>query len=485
MLRHSGTAARRHSETEVRALACRCAAVPLVALLAACASAGDPPGGPPDIDPPVVQGTTPDSGAVLEQPPHSAAILFDEVIAERVAGNPNTIDGAVVLSPVVGPVRVSWKRTRIEVSPRGGFKPGRIYHLELLPVVTDLRNNRMRTGRTIVFSTGPEIPHAHLRGAIVDWVGARAAARALVEAQLMPDSLPYRTYADSTGWFDMGAMPPGTYVVYGIMDTNGDKRRGSREAFDSTRIELTDSGAVELYAFVHDTLGPRVRDVETPDTMTVKITFDRPIDPAFSFDTAHVALTTADDSTTKLPVSGIFTQAGLDSLRAAADSARRAATRDTMHTDTTRVDTTRADTTRVRPLRPPRPVGLPPGAPVPVPGAARPPLDSTRAQKMLARRHPPTDVRIVKLDSPLAIGVHYVIRLDSVRGLTGAYAHSRGQIHIAPRRPSPIVGSAPGARDTTVGDTLHTHPPRTDSVRTDTTRTPPALPHARTPARPS
>ena len=460
----------------------RLAPWPLGLLLLACASAGDPPGGPPDIDPPVVQGTTPDSGATLEQPPHSASILFDEVIAERVAGNPSTIDGAVVLSPTVGPVRVSWKRTRIEVSPRGGFKPGRIYHLELLPVVTDLRNNRMRTGRTIVFSTGPEIPHARRRGAIVDWVGARPAARALVEAVLMPDSLPYRTYADSTGWFDMGAMPPGTYVVYGIMDTNGDKRRGGREAFDSTRLDVADSGAVELYAFVHDTLGPRVRDVETPDTMTVKITFDRPIDPSFTFDTANVALTTAEDTTTKLPVAGIYTQPGLDSLRAAADSARRAAARDTTHADTTRADTSRAR----RPL-PPRPA-LPLGVAVPGPGAARPPLDSSRALKMLARRRPPTDVRIVKLDTPLAIGVRYVIRLDSVRGLTGAYAHSRGQIHIAARRPSPIVGSAPGARDTTAGrDTTRiTHPDstRTDSTRADTTQTGSARPRVRASARP-
>jgi Big-like domain-containing protein len=406
----------------------------------------------------VVQ-TTPDSGAVLQTPPHEAAIQFDEVIAERVAGTPNTIDGAVVLSPTVGPTRVSWKRTRLEVSPRGGFKPGRIYRLELLPVVTDLRTNRMHQGRLIVFSTGPEIPHARLTGAIVDWVAGHAAPRALVEAVLLPDSLPYRTVTDSTGWFDMGAMPAGTYLIYGIMDTNGDKRRGPREAFDTSRVEVTDSGVVELYAFVHDTIGPRVRQVETQDSMTVKVTFDRPIDPAFAFDTAHVALTTEEDSTTKLPVTGIFTERQLDSLRAAADSARRAA-RDTAHADTTRV-----------PAAAPAPA--PPAALPSRAAAARPPLDSTRAQKMIARRRPPTDVRFLRLDTPLTTGVRYVVRFDSVRGLLGALGTSRGQIRIAPRRVSPVSGHAPGARDTTA----------TDTTRTDSTRVrPPGHPATRPPS---
>ena len=55
-------------------------------------------------------------------------------------------------------------------------------------------------------------------------------ALALIEAVLLPDSLPYRTLADSTGWFRMTQMPAGTYLVYGILDTNGDRRRGAREA---------------------------------------------------------------------------------------------------------------------------------------------------------------------------------------------------------------------------------------------------------------
>src|SRR5262249_35822692 len=117
--------------------------------------------------------------------------------------------------------------------------------------------------------------------------------------------------------------------------------------------------------------------------------------------------------------------------------------------------------------------GQQPGAPprpVPIPGQGRPPLDSTRAQKMLARRHPPTDVRVLRLEAPIEVGVHYVIRLDSVRGLTGAYAHSPRPVHIAPPPPSPIVGTAPGARDTTATDTTRVRPPPPDSARTDSTR---------------
>ena len=216
----------------------RCLGASLCAMITACASTGDPPGGPPDAQPPMVSQVAPESGAVLTTPPVEATVVFDEVISERVAGQPNDITGAILLSPTSGVVTVGWHRDRLTIRPRGGFLAGRVYHLVILPVVTDLRTNRLRAGRTIVFSTGPEIPGAVLEGSVVDWVAGRPATRALIEALLLPDSLTYRALADSAGYFRLLQIPPGRYLVRGVMDTNHDRRLGTREAYDSVSVGL-------------------------------------------------------------------------------------------------------------------------------------------------------------------------------------------------------------------------------------------------------
>jgi hypothetical protein len=439
-----------------------------LAACAACASAGDPPGGPPDEEAPQLVSSTPDSGAVVDRVPGRVDLVFSEVISERVAGTPPTITSAVIVSPSLRETRVAWKRTRLEARPAEGFQPGRVYRVELVPVITDLRQNRMTQGRVIVFSTGPAIPFAVLEGAVADWAGGRPAVRALIEAVLLPDSLPYRTLADSTGWFSMRQMPPGTYLVHGIMDTNGDRRRGTREAYDTVRVELADRALVELYAFVHDTVGPRVRQVEVQDSLTIRLTFDRPIDPSFAFDTALVTLATAEDTTTRLPIEGIYTQAQVDSLRRAAEAARRTA----------------RDTAGVEPPPPPPPP--PPAAPVrgaPAgrggPGARPAPLDSTVAQRMLARRPPPTDVRMLRLAQPLEVDVRYVIILHGVRGLTGAESRSRGQIRIPRPRARTPVAPGPGAQEMVPVDPARPDSARVpvapDTVRADTSAPSPHL----------
>lgn len=425
--------------------------------IVACASTGDPPGGPPDRKPPVVMRVDPESGSVLTTPPSEVSIYFDEVINERIVGTPSEIKGAVMLSPTTEPERVRWHRDRVSVRPKSGFEANRVYRVEVFPVITDLRSNKMRAGRVIVFSTGPAIPASTLQGTVVDWVAGRPAVRALIEAVLMPDSLVYRTLADSAGVFRLDLLPPGEYRVYGIMDTNNDRRRGTREVYDSASVAAADTSAapLELYAFVRDTTGPRLRQSDVVDSMTLKLTFDRPLDPTLVLDTSMVTVAPLDDSTSGLPVVGVFTQKELDSLRA------RVA--DTVTADSLRPapDSVPADSARpARPdtLRPAAPVA--PARPVARPGA-RAPLDSTRAEKMLARRPPPTDVRLVRLGVPLVPDTRYVIFARGVRSLSGNENDARGVVRPPRRAVAPPVNGA--ARDSVAAP---------DSTRADTTSAP-------------
>jgi len=421
----------------------RAARATLAAVAVACASAGDPPGGPPDEDPPVVTSIAPDSGSVASALPSEALVHLSEVVNERVASPRPNISSAVLLSPVKGPVRVTWRRDHISIRPREGFQPGRIYRLEVFPVLTDLRQNRMKLGAIAVFSTGPALAGGRLDGAVVDWAGGRPANGALIEAVLLPDSLPYRAVADSSGSFSLREIPGGDYLVYGVVDQDNNRERGPREAYDTVRLSVADSATVEIFAFPHDTTAPRLRTVEIADSLSLRLTFDRPLDPVLVLDTPAIRLASAADSATRLPVAAVLTPPQFDSLRAA--RAPRAAA------DSGRAGTP-ADTARAR-------------APADTARARRAPRDSTRAQKMLARRPAPSAVRVVRLAEPLAPGARYVVEVTGVRSLSGVTGDARGQISVpVPSRRTEARRTAPAdstgaARDTSQAGGLRPPPP--------------------------
>ena len=382
----------------------------------ACANQGPPPGGPPDTSPPQVLAVRPESGAVVPGWKDDAVIQFDDVIDEMATGGGGggAITGLakqIVLSPVAGEVNVSWHRSSIHVKPAEGWKPGRVYHLQVLPGIVDLRRNVAKTGRTVIFSTGPAMPTAAITGTALQWVEQRLLISGAIRAVPAGDtSLAYLTVTDSTGKFRLDAVPPGRYMVYAIQDQNNNRRLDRREAYDSATVTLDTTAAVALWTFVHDTVGPRARAADPVDSITFRLTFTQAIDPARLPDTTRLAVLALPDST-PLPVAAIMTPAGYDSLaakeRAALDSARRAA--DTTHA--ARPDTSRhADTTQ----RPPTPPRAGPGG-----AAARPPADTT--WKILLRQRPaPSDKLVVRMSRPLPPASRFFVRVRGVRNLNGA-----------------------------------------------------------------
>ena len=67
--------------------------------------------------------------------------------------------------------------------------------------------------------------------------------------------------ADSSGHFKLGPLPRGEYLVRGVLDQNRNLRLDGREAFDTVRLAPGKTAAGELWAFVHDTTPPRIREV--------------------------------------------------------------------------------------------------------------------------------------------------------------------------------------------------------------------------------
>jgi hypothetical protein len=329
----------------------------------------------------------PESGAVIPDLRGDAVIQFDGVIDELSGGSAAAaatgggLAARILLSPTVGEVKVSWHRSSIHVKPKEGWKRGRVYQLQVLPGIADLRRNIMKDRRTIVFSTGPDIPHAALAGVAVQWVEQRPLAGGLIRAMRLPDTAAYLAVADSAGSFRLDHLPPGRYTVFGVADQNGNRLRDRREAYDSTLVTLDSTATVVLWTFAHDTLGPRLRLAEPVDSVTARLTFSQPLDPTRPPETLAVRVLSLPDST-PLPVRALLAPADYDSLtareRAAADSARAA--RDTTARPAP------PDTTR-RPARRDSAAGPPP-TPPPAPGAATAPRPPPRPP-LAPRRVPP------------------------------------------------------------------------------------------------
>ena len=372
-----------------------------------------------------------------------AVVQFDEVIDETPggAGGGGAITGLaqkIVLSPVAGDVNVSWHRSAIHIQPEEGWKPNRVYHLELLPGIADLHRNVTKTGTTIVFSTGGPLPGAGLSGTVVLWVEQRLLAQAVIRAAPLPDTVAYVTLTDSAGNFRLRELPPGRYRVWALQDQNNNRRLDRRELFDTVSVTVDSTASVVLWAFVHDTVGPRIRTIESLDSATLRISFSQPLDPARPPDTAAVRVFALPD-TTPVGVRALYRPAQFDSLqaraRAVADSLKR------LQDTTARRDTTaRHDSSRARAAPPSAAAQRAPAAPRGVARAgsdtaAR--VDTARVRKLLAQRPVPYDRLVVQTAPPLTPGAKYLVRVRGAINLSGVAGDGVGVVEIPVPKPAP------------------------------------------------
>jgi len=340
-----------------------------------------PPGGPPDVAAPQIVSIVPDSGTVGVKP-KEVIFHFDEVVSEK-PQSATTLADLFLISPRDGVPRVSWHRDAITVKPSHGWRNNTPYTVILLRGLSDIRGNVRNTGATTFFSTGPTIPRTRLSGQVFDWVSGAPAVGALVESFVPPDSLhPFVALVDSTGAFTLEHLPPGRYLVRAYLDRNKNLAVEPSEPWDSVTLNLTDSAQKEFLVFTHDTVAPRIRDVEVFDSLSLRVTFDKPIDTAQTLAAANFSLT------------------GPDSARVPIVSAGPAPK-----------DTTPKIT----------PVEVRPQAARPAAGRApaRAPADTGSAPKRVMSRASPISSVIIKLEHPLMPKTVYRVRAVGIRGLTG------------------------------------------------------------------
>jgi hypothetical protein len=388
-----------------------------------CASPAFPPGGPEDRAPAQLVSITPDS-MTTGVSPRTVVFRFDEVVSER----PQTgasLASLFLISPRDGAPLVDWRRSALTVRQRRGWRPNTTYTVTMLPGLADLRGNVRRDGAVAVFSTGPALDTGTVSGQVFDWVAGRPAPRALVEAIRLPDSTTYLAQADSTGRFALSYLAPGRYVVRGFADVNANRGLEPREPWDSVVVEVPAAAAVELLAFIHDTVGPRIQTVAVTDSMTLRLTFDRPIDPGQPIAAELFTLRDADSTPVRL-ARALAARDWDRELSARRDSAARTARDSAAAADTgglpIRRDTpaARADT------------------------AAR--GDSLGVERGPSRPSPIVDV-VLRTATPLRPATSYRVSARGIRGLLGAERTS-DRAFSTPRAAAPADTAARARADT-------------------------------------
>ena len=432
---------------------------PLGGLLVAvaCAKMGPPPGGPPDLVSPQLVARFPDSSAVLPNFKDDAEFTFDEVISEGTSANfglgNGTLESLILLSPSDEVPIVRWRRDRITVRPREGWQNGRVYRIEIRPGIADLRTNRLEQGAVITFTTGAVQPRTILRGMVVDWTSRRPQAGGIVEAILMPDSLSYRGVADSSGTFTLGPLPAGEYLVYAGVDQNRNFRVEPREVFDSVRVAQGEEAVGEIWAFRHDSVGPRIQTVALRDSLTIIVTLNQMIDPRVPLVPSMARVRRLPDST-EIGVIAVHPPAIFDSLFPAGRVVPLTAA-DSAQADSIALARARADSVRAESLAETQRLEAEREAADARRGIVRRSDTPNQGRQLepLTSRPALVDRIQIRVDSILAPGGRYIVEINGIRNPNGASTPGL-LVLVVPEPPPP----PPTADSTAV-------PPDTGAVR--------------------
>jgi hypothetical protein len=193
--------------------------------LAGCAKRMPPSGGPPDIEPPRVIGSVPDSGAARVPRDARLTVTFSEGMDARSTGD------AVALAPRVEIRQRRWSGRTLTVVLAETLKAHQTYTLFLGSGARDRHGNNLQNGAAVVFSTADSFPHGRLEGEI-EARGFPAPGTYLwcydAGSGRMPDSTA-RDFdalglADKLGHFRVDGLPvPGRYRLWAFADLNSNR----------------------------------------------------------------------------------------------------------------------------------------------------------------------------------------------------------------------------------------------------------------------
>lgn len=194
-------------------------------LLAACASIGNPSGGPRDEVPPVFVRSLPAPG---ERNVNRTRLdlYFDENIKLDDAFNKVIVSPPQTNTPVV-----SANGRHLTVDLKDTLIPNTTYTIDFADAIQDLNEGNLLDAFAFDFATGPDIDSLRISGIVLEakslepaqgmLVGAYSIDADSVVSTLRPDRV---TRTNQLGQFTIRNLKPGSYRVYAINDINRDYR---------------------------------------------------------------------------------------------------------------------------------------------------------------------------------------------------------------------------------------------------------------------
>jgi hypothetical protein len=193
--------------------------------LGACAKKEPPSGGPPDLEPPRIIASTPDSGVAGVARDIRPSLEFSEQMEPRTTGE------AVSFAPPLEIRQRRWSGKTLTLVLAESLGVDRTYTLFIAGTANDRHGNPYGTGKTIVFSTAPTFPPGSITGKIEargfvaagTYVWTYDAARGH-----QPDSTA-RDFdalglADNQGAFQVAGLEvPGSYKLWAFADLNANR----------------------------------------------------------------------------------------------------------------------------------------------------------------------------------------------------------------------------------------------------------------------
>jgi uncharacterized protein (DUF2141 family) len=194
-----------------------------------CARQGYPPGGPADTTPPRILQVIPSPDSTRVSRNTSLFFTFSEKI------DPKSFEQAIFITPSPVPfeeeengLQFKWHGGKVELRFPDSLRANRTYVVTVGTEVRDVRSNRMKDSFSFAFSTGDSLDRGEMRGQVFadKPAGALVLAYAL-EGNTEPD--PAKQYADyytqlgEAGGFVLTNLAPGTYRVFVLTDSDGDR----------------------------------------------------------------------------------------------------------------------------------------------------------------------------------------------------------------------------------------------------------------------
>lgn len=241
----------------------------VLALAVSCARMSTPDGGPYDETPPVMVNSHPAIGA-LNSDEKRIVLEFDEFIKLQ-----NASEKVVISPPQLEMPEIKSNGKRVIVELVDSLKPNTTYSIDFGDAITDNNEGNPMGQFAFTFSTGDVIDSMEVGGVVLDASNLEPVKGMQIglHANLSDTAfttLPFERMSrtDARGRFSIKGVAPGSYRIYGLMDSDQDYKFSQKS---------------EMIAFLDSLVIPYSEPAIRQDTMWVdSLTYDTIIDVPYT-----------------------------------------------------------------------------------------------------------------------------------------------------------------------------------------------------------